>query len=247
MPAIDPAISTRTLIHTCCWFVFRFCLWQNVEDEDDLVRKGGVVSSLENSMQHVLKRCDCPILHIVPSIDHQISKTASILLSCERLSIEEALAAAIVALWCVLWRCWTVLFFVQHNTTGVEETQKSRFSSLLKGLFLLPSSPPPSSSFSYDQHPQLPTTTTEEVNKMADRVYMFCKWIASWLQQTNNLIWWCKKHNCSYKFHWEQQHHRWLHCWFLAAFSLSSLLLLFLLLLPDAQERDVSLFLSTCC
>jgi hypothetical protein len=32
-----------------------------------------------------------------------------------------------------------------------------------------------------------------------------------------------------------------------AAFSLSSLLLLFLLLLPDAQERDVSLFLSSCC
>jgi hypothetical protein len=49
-------------------------------------------------MQHVLKRCDCPILHIVPSIDQQISKTASILLSSERLSIEEALAAAIVAL-----------------------------------------------------------------------------------------------------------------------------------------------------
>jgi hypothetical protein len=32
-----------------------------------------------------------------------------------------------------------------------------------------------------------------------------------------------------------------------AAFSLPSFLLLFLLLLPDAQDRDVSLFLSFCC
>jgi hypothetical protein len=101
----------------------------------------------------------------------------------------------------------------------------------------------------------LPTTTTEEVNKMADRVYIFCKWIASWLQQTNNLIWWCKKHNCSYKFHWEQQHHRWLHCWFLLLLFLYQVFFFFFFCFCRMLKREmlvcswvlvVNLFLTNC-